>query len=62
MRPVHELINNEDPGWTHVKQWLDSAKNKVEILSADADSAKDALYKIQVTTGSPMGAIVFMTG
>jgi hypothetical protein len=62
MRLVHELINDAEPGWTIVKQWIDSAKNKVEILSADADRAKDALYKIQVTTRSPMGAIVYMTG
>lgn len=62
MRPVHELINNSDPGWTFVRQWIDSAKNKVEILPAEIDNAKDALYKIQVTTRSPMGAIVYMTG
>ena len=62
MRLVYELINEAEPGWTFVSQWIDSAKNKVEILSADADRAKDALYKIQVTTRSPMGAIVYMTG
>jgi hypothetical protein len=26
MRPVHELINNIDPGWTFVEQWIDSLK------------------------------------
>jgi hypothetical protein len=45
-----------------LKQWIDSAKNKVEILPADTDKAKDALYKTQVTTRSPMGSIVYMTG
>lgn len=62
MCAVSELINKTDPGWTYVKQWIDSARNKVEILPADIDKAKDALYKIQVTTRSPMGAIVYMTG
>ena len=62
MRPVYELINEAESGWAFVSQWIDSAKNKVEILSAEADRAKDALYKIQVTTRSPMGAIVYMTG
>jgi hypothetical protein len=62
MRPVEELINKNDPGWTLVKDWIKSAKNKVEILPVDTTKAKDALYKTQVTTRSPMGAVVYMTG
>jgi len=62
MRPVDELINKVDPGWTLVKEWIDSAKNKVEILPVDSTRAINALYKVQVTTRSPMGAVVYMTG
>jgi hypothetical protein len=62
MRTLKELINKTDPGWILVKQWIDSAKNKVEILPVDTIKAKDALYKSQVTSRSPMGAIVYMTG
>lgn len=62
IRPVEELINKTDPGWTLVTDWIKSAKNKVEILPVDTTKAKDALYKIQVTTRSPMGAVVYMTG
>ena len=62
MRPVEELINKTDPGWTLVEDWIKSAKNKVEILTVDTTKAKDALYKIQVTTRSTMGAVVYMTG
>lgn len=62
MRSIVELVNNTDPGWPLVKGWIDSAKNKVEILPVDTNKAKDALYKIQVTTRSPMGAVVYMTG
>ena len=62
MRTVEELINKADPGWTIVEQWISSAKNKVEILPVDNAKAKDALYKTQVTTRSPMGSIVYMTG
>ncbi|MBL7756822.1 MAG: DUF2625 family protein, partial [Chitinophagaceae bacterium] len=61
-RSLEELINKSDPGWVLVKQWIDSAKNKVEILPADIKKAEDALVKLQVTTRSPMGAIVYMTG
>lgn len=62
MRTLNELINKEEPAWTLVKEWIDSAKNKVEVLPIDTSKAKDALYKTQVTTRSPMGAIVYMTG
>ncbi|MGF6928543.1 hypothetical protein QFZ48_004043 [Chitinophaga sp. W2I13] len=62
MRQVEELINKTDPGWIFVDEWIKSAKNKVEILPVDTSKAKDALYKTQVTTRSPMGAIIYMTG
>ena len=62
MRPVDQLINKDDPGWVLVKKWIDSATNKVEILPVDINKAKEALFETQVTTRSPMGAIVFMTG
>jgi hypothetical protein len=62
MKTINELINEKDSGWKEVKEWIGTAKNKVEILPADPQKAKDALYKTQVSTSSPMGAIVYMTG
>ncbi len=62
MRPVNELIDQTDSGWKLVKEWTNAAKNKVEILPADPQKAKDALYYTQVTTSSPMGAIIYKTG
>lgn len=62
MQAINELINTTDPGWPIVKDWIESAKNKVEVLTADSVKAKDALFKIQVTTRSPMGSVVYMTG
>jgi hypothetical protein len=62
MRSTDELINKTEPGWPLIKQWIDSAKNKVEILSCDSAKASDALYKTQVTIRSPMGAIIYSTG
>ncbi|MBL0738231.1 DUF2625 domain-containing protein [Flavobacterium sp. GN10] len=62
MRPLNELIDQTDSGWKLVKEWANTAKNKVEILPADPQKAKDALYNTQVTTSSPMGAIVYKTG
>lgn len=62
MRPIEELINENDSGCPFVTEWIKSTKNKVETLSVDKQKAKDALYKTQVTTRSPMGSIVFETG
>jgi len=62
MRKAEDLINTKEPGWVLVQQWIDSAKNSIEVLPVDTAKAKDALYKTQVTTRSPMGAIIYMTG
>jgi hypothetical protein len=62
MRPLDQLIHKTEPGWTLVQEWISKAKNKVEILSCDTIKAKDALYKTQVTTRSPLGAIIYSTG
>lgn len=62
MKSAEELIDKNDPGWLIVQGWIKTAKNKVEILQADELKAKEALFHTQVTTRSPMGAIVFMTG
>ncbi|MFT3978854.1 MAG: DUF2625 domain-containing protein [Ferruginibacter sp.] len=62
MRSADELISRDEPAWPIVKEWIESAKNKTEILPADTIRAKDALFKTQVTTRSPMGAVVYMTG
>jgi Protein of unknown function DUF2625 len=62
MRPLETLINHVDPAWPLVKEWVNTAKNKVEVLQRDAAKADTALYLTQVTTKSPMGAIVYETG
>lgn len=62
MRKVEELINEADPGWPVVQEWIATAVNKVEILVVDPEKATDALYKTQVSTRSPMGAMIYMTG
>ncbi|PWJ37905.1 DUF2625 domain-containing protein [Sediminitomix flava] len=62
MRPLEELINTEEPGWNLVQAWMKEAKNKIEILPKDSSKANQSLFNTQVTTRSPMGAIVYETG
>lgn len=62
MRPLEQLINKTEPGWILIQEWISNAKNRVEILPCDTLKAKEALYKMQVTTRSPMGAIIYSSG
>lgn len=60
---LHELINRDDPGWPRVQQWLAEAVNQVEVLPPpDNGSRERALLDTQVTTRSPMGAIIYESG
>lgn len=62
MRPLSELINTEEPAWPDVQQWIAGATNAVEVLPVNVADREAALYAIQVTTRSTMGAIVYETG
>ncbi|WP_448698784.1 DUF2625 domain-containing protein [Mucilaginibacter sp. AW1-3] len=62
MKDLSELINTKEPGWDLVKQWIKEGKNDVEILPRDSKRADATLYNAQITTRSPMGAIIYETG
>lgn len=62
MKSLEELINTDDPGWVLVSEWIKTAKNKVEVLPVDIESARKTLIATQVTTRSPMGAIIYNSG
>jgi len=62
MKELSELINLEDPGFTIVKEWIANGKYPIEILKRDKNKADKELFNLQVTTRSPMGAIVYETG
>ncbi|MEN9865616.1 MAG: hypothetical protein RL748_1206 [Pseudomonadota bacterium] len=61
MRNLADLLSN-DPAWPILCQWISEAKNKVEVLPATDPDRSDALLQLQVTTRSPMGAVVYETG
>lgn len=62
MKTIEALINKADPGWPFVEEWIRKATNPVAVLPADHGKAATALYQTQVTTRSPMGAIIYHTG
>lgn len=61
MRPLAELINTEDSALPLLREWVSRAARPVELLAPSAQRG-DALVALQVTTRSPMGAIVYETG
>lgn len=63
MKPIEQLINHEEPGWALVQQWISEASHPVEVLPAPDDATRNqALYETQVTTRSPMGAVIYESG
>ena len=62
MKSIEDLIDKKEPGWELMEEWIREAKNEIEILEKDSTQADSALYRTQVTTRSPMGAIVYETG
>lgn len=62
IRSLGELINQQDPGWPLVSTWIREATNRVQVLLRTPARADSALVAAQVTTRSPLGAIVYETG
>lgn len=62
MQSLTELVNTTDPAWPMVKQWIDSAKNKVEVMEVDPSAAKLVLYNAQVSTYSTLGSVIYNSG
>lgn len=62
MKTLQELINNDEPAWEFVQEWLNQANNHYEIIAKNQQQAEAELLANQVTTRSPMGAIIYETG
>jgi hypothetical protein len=62
MKPLEELLNRDDPAWPLVQDWINAASNAVEVLPANETQRGAALYETQVTTRSPLGAVIYETG
>ena len=62
VRSAEELIAPGDSGWIMVNNWIKTSTNKVEVLPCDSSNALNELYHVQVTSRSPMGAVIYKTG
>jgi hypothetical protein len=59
MKTLAELVNLEEPGWALVSDWISAASRLCEVLPQCEERRGDALVATQVTTRSPMGAIIY---
>ncbi len=62
MRTLAELVNLAEPAWPMVLEWVGVATKPVEVLPVDRPASEAALVALQVTTRSPMGAVVYESG
>ena len=62
MRTLDELVVTQEPAWPMLRSWIEAASNTVTVLPVERNKADASLLQLQVTTRSPMGAIVYETG
>lgn len=62
MRQLPELLEQSEPAWPLVQEWVREATNAVEVLPASMPGREEELLATQVTTRSPMGAVIYETG
>ena len=56
-----ELLS-DDPAWPLVQQWVAAAAHTVEVLPPNLAERAKALVACQVTTRSPLGAVIYESG
>ncbi|MBA9002305.1 DUF2625 family protein [Thermomonospora cellulosilytica] len=62
IRSVAELTDVPTPAWPAVREVFADARAPVEVLPVSPDAGASALYRLQVTTRSVLGALAFHTG
>lgn len=62
MRTLEELVDDADPAWPLIEEWIEDASTDVTVLPVDRGAAEETLLALQVTTRSGLGALAFHTG
>ena len=61
MKTLEELVNKEEPGIVLINGFLESAENNWELLPP-SDQNEAVLESMQITTRSPLGAMIYDSG
>jgi hypothetical protein len=63
LKTLDQLTNGTESAWPMVQQWIAAGTNPIEVLPTTNEAAREkSLLETQVTTRSPMGAVVYETG
>jgi Protein of unknown function DUF2625 len=60
-RQLDDLVSRTEPAIDLVREWMRAARSPVDLLPPSARRG-EVLVGVQVTTGSPLGAIAYETG
>jgi hypothetical protein len=61
-RPLAELVNEAEHAWPAILGLVEGATNDCVVLPEEGGRGNEALERLQVTTRSPMGALVHRCG
>lgn len=61
-KSLSELTDTSEPAWIFVEEWIKNADVKVVVLPKDNTRADREIETAQITTHSPMGAVIYETG
>lgn len=62
MKTLNELVDTQEPAWPMVQAWFAEAKVRVEALPPSDPARSEELLGLQVSTRSPLGAVVYESG
>ena len=62
MKLLNDLIDNAESIWNQLNQWVEDAKNQVELLPVNDTDNQSVLFELQISTKSLLGTVGYYTG
>ncbi|OOF48558.1 hypothetical protein BKK52_05520 [Rodentibacter trehalosifermentans] len=62
MKSLNELIDKEKTTWNMIQSWFKQVNNNFEVLPKEVEAANSELLGMQLSTKTPLGAIIYETG
>lgn len=62
MKSLNELFDKTESTWKILNEWVENAKNHVELLPVNSKENQKILLELQITTKSLLGTVVYYTG
>lgn len=61
-RPVADLVAVDDPAWPQIEDAIERGTTPVEVLPVSRERGERVLHRLQVTSGSTLGALALECG